>query len=51
MSIEDCKNPAKPCGLHDPSNEWRIEFGPTTIHSGWFVAAFVLILIASMGFN
>lgn len=47
MNPQDCTNPAKPCGLHDPRNEWRIEVGSTTVHSGWFVAALVVIIALS----
>lgn len=49
MHPEDCTNPARPCHLHDPSNEWRIEFVGRTIHSGWLLGlALVAVFLTTI---
>lgn len=51
MNPEQCTNPSRPCGLHDPKREWVIEWRHTTVHSGWFVAGLIAVIIIATWFD
>lgn len=43
-----CSNPSRPCGLHDKNPELYIPFAGYQVHWGWWIAALVVIIGASI---